>query len=396
MRLWGSLGGGRDMAVDLGTANTLVFIRGRGIVLFEPSVVAISEETGKVHAVGAEAKRMIGRTPASIRATRPLRHGVIADFEMTEAMLRHFITRAGGSRFAFARVVLCVPSGITDVERRAVDEATRVAGARTVYLIEEPMAAAIGAGLPVADAVASMVIDVGGGTTEVAVISLGGMVVWESIRVGGYEMDDAIVDYVKSMHKLLIGQETAEAAKIEIGSVSPDDDGAEATVAGRDLVTGLLRRVTVSGSDMRRALEGPVGRIVAAVKDTLERTPPELAADLGERGIVLAGGGSLLRGLGEKLREEVGLPVQIADSPLTCVVEGAGPQPRRARDARPGREGPAQEPLPPLATRQEREQPLHRTRHARAQARPGSPRAARPPLRPARRPPRRRRRRSRR
>ncbi len=324
MRLWGSLGGGRDMAVDLGTANTLVFIRGRGIVLFEPSVVAISEETGRVHAVGAEAKRMIGRTPASIRATRPLRHGVIADFEMTEAMLRHFITRAGGSRFAFARVVLCVPSGITDVERRAVDEATRVAGARTVYLIEEPMAAAIGAGLPVADAVASMVIDVGGGTTEVAVISLGGMVVWESIRVGGYEMDDAIVDYVKSMHKLLIGQETAEVAKIEIGSVSPDDDGAEATVAGRDLVTGLLRRVTVSGSDMRRALEGPVGRIVAAVKDTLERTPPELAADLGERGIVLAGGGSLLRGLGEKLREEVGLPVQIADSPLTCVVEGAG------------------------------------------------------------------------
>jgi rod shape-determining protein MreB len=312
------------MAVDLGTANTLVFIRGRGIVLFEPSVVAISEETGKVHAVGAEAKRMIGRTPASIRATRPLRHGVIADFEMTEAMLRHFITRAGGSRFAFARVVLCVPSGITDVERRAVDEATRVAGARTVYLIEEPMAAAIGAGLPVADAVASMVIDVGGGTTEVAVISLGGMVVWESIRVGGYEMDDAIVDYVKSMHKLLIGQETAEVAKIEIGSVSPDDDGGETTVAGRDLVTGLLRRVTVSGADMRRALEGPAGRIVAAVKDTLERTPPELAADLGERGIVLAGGGSLLRGLDEKLRNEVGLPVQIADSPLTCVVEGAG------------------------------------------------------------------------
>jgi rod shape-determining protein MreB len=324
MRLWGSLGGGRDMAVDLGTANTLVFIRGRGIVLFEPSVVAISEETGKVHAVGAEAKRMIGRTPASIRATRPLRHGVIADFEMTEAMLRHFITQAADSRFAFARVVLCVPSGITDVERRAVDEATRVAGARTVYLIEEPMAAAIGAGLPVADAVASMVIDVGGGTTEVAVISLGGMVVWESIRVGGYEMDDAIVDHVKNMHKLLIGQETAEAAKIEIGSVSPDDDDSETTVAGRDLVTGLLRRVTVSGADVRRALEGPVGRIVAAVKDTLERTPPELAADLGVRGIVLAGGGSLLRGLDEKLREEVGLPVQVAESPLTCVVEGAG------------------------------------------------------------------------
>jgi len=320
MRLWGSFGGGRDMAVDLGTANTLVFIRGRGIVLFEPSVVAISEETGRVHAVGAEAKRMIGRTPASIRATRPLRHGVIADFEVTEEMLRHFITRAGGSRFAFARVVLCVPSGITDVERRAVDEATRAAGARSVYLIEEPMAAAIGAGLPVADAVASMV----GGTTEVAVISLGGMVVWESIRVGGYEMDDAIVDYVKNSHKVLIGQETAEAAKLEVGSAWPQDDSAETTVAGRDLVSGLLRRVTISADDVRRALEPPVGRIVAAVKDTLERTPPELAADVGERGIVLAGGGALLRGLDEKLRTEIGLPVQIADSPLTCVAEGAG------------------------------------------------------------------------
>jgi rod shape-determining protein MreB len=325
MRFWGSLGSGRDMAVDLGTANTLVFIRGRGIVLFEPSVVAISEETGKVHAVGAEAKRMIGRTPATIRATRPLRHGVIADFEITEEMLRHFINRAGGSRFAFARVVLCVPSGITDVERRAVDEATRAAGARSVYLIEEPMAAAIGANLPVADAVASMVIDIGGGTTEVAVISLGGMVVWESIRVGGYEMDEAIVDYVKNVHKLMIGQETAEAAKIDVGSAwAFDDDVGDTTVAGRDLVTGLLRRVTISASDVRRALEGPVNRIVSAVKDTLERTPPELAADLGERGIVLAGGGSLLRGIDERLRTEVGLPVQMVESPLTCVAEGAG------------------------------------------------------------------------
>ena len=324
MRLRGSIGGGRDMAVDLGTANTLVFIRGRGIVLFEPSVVAISEETGRVHAVGAEAKRMIGRTPASIRATRPLRHGVIADFEVTEEMLRHFISKAGGSRFAFARVVLCVPSGITDVERRAVDEATRAAGARSVYLIEEPMAAAIGAGLPVADAVASMVIDIGGGTTEVAVISLGGMVVWESIRVGGYEMDEAIVDHVKSLHKLLIGQETAEAAKIEVGSAWPTDDTAEASVAGRDLVTGMLRRVTITAGDVRRAIDGPVGRIVAAVRETLERTPPELAADLGERGIVLAGGGALLRGIDEKLRSEVGLPVQLTGSPLTCVAEGAG------------------------------------------------------------------------
>src|SRR5437868_3323589 len=205
MRLRGSFGG-RDLAVDLGTANTLVFIRGRGIVLFEPSVVAFSEETGEVHAVGAEARRMIGRTPATIRAIRPLRHGVIADFEITEQMLRHFIRRAGGGRFSFARVVLCVPSGITDVERRAVDEATRSAGARSVYLIEEPMAAAIGANLPVADAVASMVIDIGGGTTEVAVIALGGMVVWESIRVGGYEMDDAIVDYVKDRKSVVEGK----------------------------------------------------------------------------------------------------------------------------------------------------------------------------------------------
>jgi rod shape-determining protein MreB len=312
------------MAVDLGTANTLVFIRGRGIVLFEPSVVAISEQTGKVHAVGEEARRMIGRTPASIRATRPLRHGVIADFEVTEEMLRHFISKAGGSRFTFARVVLCVPSGITDVERRAVDEATRAAGARTVYLIEEPMAAAIGANLPVADAVASMVIDIGGGTTEVAVISLGGMVVWESIRVGGYEMDEAIVDHAKNVHKLLIGLETAETAKLEVGSAWPLDDAAETTVAGRDLVTGLLRRVTISAGDVRRALEGPVNRIVAAVRDTLERTPPELAADLGERGIVLAGGGALLRGIDEKLRVEIGLPVQVTDSPMTCVAEGAG------------------------------------------------------------------------
>jgi rod shape-determining protein MreB len=325
MRLRGSFGGGRDMAVDLGTANTLVFIRGRGIVLFEPSVVAFSEETGKVQAVGAEARRMIGRTPATIRATRPLRHGVIADFEITEQMLRHFITKAGGSRFAFARVVLCVPSGITDVERRAVDEATRSAGARSVYLIEEPMAAAIGANLPVADAVASMVIDIGGGTTEVAVISLGGMVVWESIRVGGYEMDDAVVDHVKHVHKLLIGMETAEAAKIAVGSAWEVDGVPEETqVAGRDLVTGLLRRVTLSADDVRRALEPPVARVVTAVKDTLERTPPELAADLGVRGIVLAGGGALLRGIDTRLRHEVGLPVQLVESPLTCVAEGAG------------------------------------------------------------------------
>jgi rod shape-determining protein MreB and related proteins len=315
----------RQLAIDLGTANTVVFRRGEGIVLFEPSVVAVDELTANVLAVGDEARRMIGRTPAHIHAVRPLRHGVIADFEITEQMLRHFIRKAAGGRFAFARVVLCIPSGITDVERRAVDEATRGAGARSVYLIEEPVAAAIGANLPVADAVASMVIDIGGGTTEVAVISLGGMVVWESIRVGGYEMDDAIVDYVKNVHKLLIGQETAEAAKIAVGSAW-EVDGAptETQVAGRDLVTGLLRRVPLGADDVRRALEQPVARVIAAVKDTLERTPPELAADLGERGIVLAGGGALLRGIDDRLRHEVGLPVQRVESPLTCVAEGAG------------------------------------------------------------------------
>src|SRR2546430_4304132 len=325
--LRGSFGGGRDLAVDLGTANTLVFIRGRGIVLFEPSVVAFSEEPGKVQAVGSEARRMIGRTPATIRATRPLRHGVIADFEITEQMLRHFITKAAGSRFAFARVVLWVPSGITDVERRAVDEATRSAGARSVYLIEEPMAAAIGANLPVGDAVASMVIDIGGGTTEVAVIALGGMVVWESIRVGGYEMDDAIADHVKSAHKLLIGQETAEAAKIAVGSAWPvEEELADTQVAGRDLVSGLLRRVTLGADDVRRAMEQPVARIVSSVKDTLERTPPELAADLGERGIVLAGGGSLLRGIGERLRHGGGPPVQLVESPPTCLAQRGAPR----------------------------------------------------------------------
>src|ERR671935_465508 len=276
MRRLGSFGGGRDMAVDLGTANTLVFIRGRGIVLFEPSVVAISQDTGKVHAVGAEARRMIGRTPASIRATRPLRHGVIADFEVTEEMLRHFISKAGGSRFAFARVVLCVPSGITDVERRAVDEATRAAGARSVFLIEEPMAAAIGASLPVADAVASMVIDIGGGTTEVAVISPGGMVVWESIRVGGYEMDDAIVDHVKNAHRLLIGQETAEGAKIEVGSVWPLDDTAETSVAGPGTPPRPLRRATLTRGGVRHAPQQPARRVLTPLKETLERTPPEL------------------------------------------------------------------------------------------------------------------------
>ncbi len=323
MRLLRSFGG-RELAVDLGTANTLVFARGEGVVVFEPSVVAINDETGAVQAVGAEARRMIGRTPATIRAIRPLRHGVIADFEVTEQMLRYFIRRVDGGRLPFAQVVLCVPSGITKVEREAVEEATLAAGARRVYLVEEPMAAAIGAELPVAEAVGSMVVDIGGGTTEVAVLSLGGIVVWQSIKVGGYEMDEAIVRHTGSAHGLLIGQETAEEAKIAIGSAAAVADDAETAVAGRDRTTGLLRRVTLEASELRSALEGPVQKIIEAVKTTLETTPPELVADISDRGLVLAGGGSLLGGIDRRLAEETQLPVHIADDPLTCVVRGAG------------------------------------------------------------------------
>jgi rod shape-determining protein MreB and related proteins len=315
---------GGDIAVDLGTANTVVFVRGHGIALFEPSVVAIDERSGEVLAVGAEARRMIGRTPATIRATRPLRHGVIADFEVTEQMLRHFIRAAIGGRLLHPRVILCVPSGITDVERRAVEEATLAAGAREAHLIEEPMAAAIGADLPVAEATASTVVDVGGGTTEVAVISLGGMVVWNSIRVGGYEMDEAIASYAKKEHGLLIGLERAEEAKIAIGAARDPAEAGQVDVAGRDLLSGLLRRVALRADEVRLALEEPISRIVEAVKETLERTPPQLAADVAERGIVLVGGGALLRRMDERIRLETELPVHIVASPLTCVAVGAG------------------------------------------------------------------------
>jgi rod shape-determining protein MreB and related proteins len=315
---------GRDMAVDLGTANTVVYIRREGIVLFEPSVIAIDETTGEVQAVGEEAKRMIGRTPARIRATRPLRHGVIADFDVTEQMLRRFLAKANGHRGAHRRVVLCVPSGITDVEERAVTEATVTAGAREAGLIEEPMAGAIGAGLPVAEPSGNMVVDIGGGTTEVAVISLGGIVVARSLRVGGYEMDEAIVRYVRDHHKLLIGQESAEQAKIEVGSAT-DVAGIMATeVSGRDLLTGGLRRSRLTAEEAREALRRPLAQIVETVKETLEATPPELAADIAHRGIVLVGGGSLLPGLDELVRLETHLPVYRADSPLTCVAVGAG------------------------------------------------------------------------
>jgi rod shape-determining protein MreB len=316
--------GGRDMAVDLGTANTLVYVRGRGIVLSEPSVVAIDHATGEVHAVGVEAKRMLGRTPGTISAIRPLKDGVIADFDVTEQMLRHFIQKVHQHRFAHPRVVVCVPSGVTGVEKRAVEEATRNAGARDAYLIEEPMAAAIGAGLPVSEPTGNMVVDVGGGTTEVAVISLGGIVVSVSLRLGGDEMDDAIISHVKREYKLLIGNQTAEEIKLEVGSAFRLKEEVQAEVRGRDMLTGLPKTVIISSEEVRHALEEPVSQIVDAIKSTLDKTPPELAADIMDRGIVLAGGGALLSGLDERLRHETQMPVQLAESPLTCVAVGSG------------------------------------------------------------------------
>ncbi|MGN6216591.1 MAG: rod shape-determining protein, partial [Solirubrobacterales bacterium] len=285
------------MAVDLGTANTLVYVRGRGIVLSEPSVVAIDSLNGQVHAVGVEAKRMLGRTPGTITAIRPLKDGVIADFDVTEQMLRHFITSVHSNRFAHPRVVVCVPSGVTGVEKRAVEEACLSAGARQAYLIEEPMAAAIGAGLPVAEPTGSMIVDIGGGTTEVAVISLGGIVVSQSIRVGGDELDEAIINYVKREYKLMIGSQTAEEVKLEIGSAYELPEEVEAEIRGRDLVSGLPKTVVLSSAEVRQALEVPLSQIIDAVKQTLDKTPPELASDIMDRGIVLAGGGALLQRL---------------------------------------------------------------------------------------------------
>src|SRR6202167_2101826 len=316
--------GGRDMAVDLGTANTLVYVRGRGIVLSEPSVVAIDSRTGEVHAVGIEAKRMLGRTPGTISAIRPLKDGVIADFDVTEEMLRHFIQKVHQSRFAHPRVVVCVPSGVTGVEKRAVEEACLSAGARQAYLIEEPMAAAIGAGLPVGEPTGSMVVDIGGGTSEVAVISLGGIVVSESIRVGGDEMDEAIINYVKREYKLLIGQQTSEEVKLEIGSAHVMPEEVQAEIRGRDMVAGLPKTVVLTSEEIRGALEEPVSQIIDAVKETLDRTPPELASDIMDRGIMLAGGGSLLQGIDERLRHETQMPAHLAESPLTCVAVGSG------------------------------------------------------------------------
>jgi rod shape-determining protein MreB len=287
-------------------------------------VVAVDARTGEVHAVGVEAKRMLGRTPGTIRAIRPLKDGVIADFDVTEEMLRHFIQRVHQNRFAHPRVVVCVPSGVTGVEKRAVEEACLSAGARQAYLIEEPMAAAIGAGLPVGEPTGSMVLDVGGGTSEVAVISLGGIVVSESIRIGGDEQDEAIVNYCKHEHKLLIGQQTAEEVKLEIGSASPLPEEVTTEIRGRDMVTGLPKTIMLSSSEVRSALEEPINQIVAAVKDTLDRTPPELAGDIMDRGITLAGGGALLQGMEHRLREECQMPAQLTESPLTCVAVGSG------------------------------------------------------------------------
>ncbi len=316
---------GRDMAVDLGTANTLVYVRGRGVLVDEPSVVAVDEKTGELVAVGHDAKQMIGRTPEDITAIRPLQDGVIADFEATEQMLRHFIALVHRRRYLTKpRIVVCVPSGITAVEQRAVKEAGYQAGARRVYIIEEPMAAAIGAGLPVHRATGNMVVDVGGGTTEVAVISLGGIVTSLSVRTAGDELDRAITTWMKKEHALLLGEATAEEVKTTLGSAFPGALDREAEIRGRDLVSGLPRSVTLSSSEVRSAIEEPLHAIIDAVRQTLDQTPPELAGDIMDHGLVLTGGGALLRGLDERLSHETGMPVHLAEDPLRSVVHGAG------------------------------------------------------------------------
>lgn len=322
-RLFGNFGS--DMAIDLGTANTLVSVRGQGIVINEPSVVAIEKQDQRVLAVGADAKEMLGRTPGSIIAMRPLKDGVIADFDVTEAMLRYFISRAQGKRMAWhpkPRVVVCVPSGVTSVEKRAVFEATITAGARQAFLIEEPMAAAIGAGLPVDSPTGSMVVDIGGGTTEVAVISMGGIVNATSIRIAGDAFDAAVVQYAKTHYNIAIGERTAEEIKITIGSAAPLVEEVDVEVRGRDLLSGLPRTVRIESEDVREALEEPIAKMIQAVKDTLDETPPDLASDLMEYGITLTGGGGMLRGLDERLRAEIGVPVHVSETALINVVEG--------------------------------------------------------------------------
>lgn len=315
----------RDMGIDLGTANTLVHVKGKGIVLREPSVVAIQRDSGEVLAVGEEAKQMIGRTPGNIVAIRPLKDGVIADFDVTQAMLKYFIRKALDTKsFIRPRVIVGVPSGVTEVEKRAVIDATIQAGAREAYLIEEPMAAAIGAGLPVHEPTGNMIVDIGGGTTEVAVISLGGIVTSRSIRIGGDELDEAIIQYIKRTYNLMIGERTSEEVKITIGSAIIPVVDETLDIRGRDLVTGLPKTLTIKATEIQRALSEPVSGIIEAVKVTLEKTPPELAADIMDRGIVMSGGGSLLRGLDTLLNRETGMPVHIAEEALSCVAIGTG------------------------------------------------------------------------
>ncbi len=319
-----------DMAIDLGTANTLIYVKGRGVVLAEPSVVAIGEARGKkqVLAVGEDAKQMLGRTPGTIAAIRPLRDGVIADFEVAGAMIKHFIRKVHSRRgFAIPLIIVCVPSGSTAVERRAIQESAASAGARKVLLVEEPMAAAIGAGLPVTEPTGSLIVDVGGGTTEVAVISLGGIVYSRSVRVGGDKMDEALISYVRRYHNLLIGESTAERIKLEIGAAGPPEDGGDGPtreVRGRDLMHGVPREIVLGQRQVAESLAEPVAAIVEAVKIALENTPPELAADIVDKGIVLTGGGALLARLDSVLRHATGLPVVVAENPLTCVALGTG------------------------------------------------------------------------
>jgi rod shape-determining protein MreB len=326
--IWGMFS--NDLAIDLGTANTLVYLKGKGVVVSEPSVVAVQKDAmgqRKVLAVGMEAKKMLGRTPGSIVAIRPMKDGVIADFDITEEMLRYFIQKVHNRKtLVRPRIVICVPSGITQVEKRAVKESAESAGAREVYLIEEPMAAAIGAGLPITEASGNMIVDIGGGTTEVAVISLAGIVYAKSVRVGGDKLDEALVQYLKRKYNLLIGERTAEQIKIEIGSAYPDRDAEVRTmeVKGRDLVTGIPKTLEINSTEIQEALSETVNAIVEAVRIALERTPPELAADIVDKGIVLAGGGANLRNLDALLRDETGLPVVIAEDPLSCVVLGSG------------------------------------------------------------------------
>lgn len=315
----------KDMGIDLGTANTLVHVKNQGVVLKEPSVVAIQRDTGAILAVGDEAKQMIGRTPGNIIAIRPMKDGVIADFDVTQSMLKYFISRTLKSKtFIKPRVVVGVPSGVTEVEKRAVIDATLQAGAREAYLIEEPMASAIGAGLEVHEPTGNMIVDIGGGTTEVAIISLGGIVTSKSIRVGGDEMDEAIVYYIKKEYNLMIGERTAEEIKINIGSASPEVVDETMDIRGRDLVTGLPKTITITSEEIKKALAEPVDSIVDAIKVTLEKTPPELAADIMDRGIVMTGGSSLLTGLDQRINRETGMPVHIAENSMDCVALGTG------------------------------------------------------------------------